>query len=230
LLPELWRSSLPLKTKIQGVFHLLGYSIPVLLLITSLMYPFLLLIPFPENVRTALYWIGLALTPVMLGPLLLLVTSQRLLRPRRWRAQLPGILVLSFFSMGLVLNTTRAFWRGLRAQPGAFERTPKVGSSGLSARARQLYARPRRDRIVLAELGLAGFNAISAVLALHMLNTGIFLNAMIFAIGLFTMSMITIRETRAAPSVRSRKQIPVRQPESQAESALPVVSTFDRTR
>jgi hypothetical protein len=218
--------------KLQGALHLTGYGLPVLMLLASLLYPFLLTMPFPDTVRSLFSWSGLLLTPIMLGPWLLLVSAQRALRPRRWWYEIPGILALSFLSAGLVLNTTRAVWRGLHARPAAFERTPKVGSLSHTPKARQLYARPQRDRIVLAELALAGLNAGSALLAWHVHSTGILLSAVIFTLGLLVIAGSTIREAHTSqlkPAPR-QKFVAVRQPDSQAEKALPVVSSFDRTR
>ncbi len=231
LLPPLLCSSLPLMTKLQAVLHLMSYGIPMLMLVTSGLYPFLLMWPFTGGMRVLFFWSGLLFTPLMLGPWLLLVVAQRVLRPQSWWREVPGILALSFLSTGMAFNTTRAFWRGLRVRPAVFERTPKVGSTSSTSPSKSRYSHSQRDRIVWVELAFAGWNACSAVLAWRMQNVGIFLSASIFAIGLFLFAGSTLWETRFSQApLHHRRRGPIRPPETQPDSTVSIVSSLDQTR
>ncbi len=94
------------------------------------------------------------------------------------------------------LNSTRALWRGIRAQPAVFERTPNWGLvTGQPGRDQSVY-RPRGDWLVLPEIALAGLNTCSVVMAWHAHNPGIVVNAGLLAVGLAVVAVSTIWEMR----------------------------------
>ncbi len=196
LLPEIHRSRLPWPAKLQATLHLTGYLIQTLMLAASAIYPFLLLMPMARSWHVALFCIGILLTPATLAPTVLFIAAQRRLRPGQWRREIPAILALSVLGAGMTLNSTRALWKGLRAQPAIFERTPKWGLvTGQPDRKRTLY-RVAGDWLVVPEIALAGLNLGSAVIAWYIRNPGIFANASLLAIGLAVVAGSTIWEMR----------------------------------
>ena len=197
LLPQIMRSRLSIAAKLEALLHLTGYSIQVLMLLISVIYPLLMMTHIPDGWRTALFWFGLGLTPMALAPALLIWAAQRSLRPDRSSAvrEIGGLIALSTLWAGLVLNSTRALWRGLQSQPVVFERTPKSGLTAGRTKRRSIDRLPG-DRLIFVEFALAIFNGYSAMLAWQAHNIGIFISAAIFAIGLTTVAGAVVWEMR----------------------------------
>lgn len=139
LLPHLWRSSLPLASKLQGTVHLLSYLVSPTMMLIVIAYTLSTLL-LPREVWRSLPFISSAATinPFMFMPLLYLVASQILLR-RSWRT-LPYALVLQVVSSGLAVTIAQAALKGLLGKHGEFLRTPKWGSHAPSSSVYQLRA------------------------------------------------------------------------------------------
>ena len=121
----LWRSSLPLATKMAATLHIAGY----------LAHPFsliLLLVTLPllwsgVSVRLPLAYLGLA----SLGPPLLYATGQRVLYGRgRWWRRYAYFPLLTFLGTGIAFSNSLAVLRGALRFGGAFRRTPKFRREG----------------------------------------------------------------------------------------------------
>jgi hypothetical protein len=145
-----------------------------------------------------------------------------LLRPRRWWREIPGVLAWSVLGAGMVLNIARSFWRGLRAQPAVFERTPKLGLMGSQAHPPGSVYRSRSDWMILMQILLAGWNVYAAVVAWNVRNLGIFINASIFAVGLFAVATAMVWESRVQwrQHLRQVLRAPLRDLAPEPEPAL----------
>jgi hypothetical protein len=119
-----------------------------------------------------------------------------MLRPRTWWHEVLGVLLLSILGAGMMLNSTRSLWRGLRAHHAEFERTPKWGLIGRQTQPRRSIYQTRRDRLVVVEIALALWNFYSVFLAWHTHNPGIFLNSLVFGFGLSLAALVTMWEMR----------------------------------
>ena len=113
---------------------------------------------------------------------------------RRLARDLPYILLITAFGAGLVVNTARAALQIATRPNPSFERTAKFGL--VQAGSEQSWATKRYqlapDRIVLVELALAAYAAMSAMLALDNGNYGIFVYASVFFVGLASVASATI--------------------------------------
>jgi cellulose synthase/poly-beta-1,6-N-acetylglucosamine synthase-like glycosyltransferase len=195
LLPMIRHSPLPRLAKIEAGLHLTGYGIQVLMLLAAGLYPFLMGIQIPVEWHRVLFVLGLMLAPTILAPTFLFLTAQRMLRPRTWWREIPGVLLLSILGAGMMLNSTRSLWRGLSARRSVFDRTPKLGLVGKQAMSQRLIYRPASDGLIIAEILLAGWNFYAVLLAWQTHNPGIFLNALVFGAGLLIVSVATLWET-----------------------------------
>jgi cellulose synthase/poly-beta-1,6-N-acetylglucosamine synthase-like glycosyltransferase len=203
-LPSTWRSDLPLSRKVAATLHLTGYSIHLLLLALSLIYPLLLIDP-PAGAA------GFAVSPLSivglfnlttLAPTLLFTVGQRQLG-RRWPTQLPAILALSVLGAGMMVNTARAALQASGRRAGAFERTPKFGLLDRHEDWLRLRYQLGIDRIVVAELLLAALNAWTCSSAFAKGAWAIAAYAGVFAIGLGAAVALSLGQTvRTAVAAR----------------------------
>ena len=198
LLPVVWRSRLPFRVKVQSFFHLTGYAIQTLMLIMSLVYPFVLTLAGRVPLLNALYSIGWALAPIALAPTLFYLYAQLVLDRSRWWRRIPDVLAMTALGCCMVLNSTRAVLRGLRGRAAAFERTPKSGQVGRRRMATSGdYALPV-DPIVLGEMGLCLYNLNTLRLAWSVHSWGIMLYSAFFAAGLAYVAGLSLWQRREA--------------------------------
>lgn len=160
LLPSLWRSRLPLSSKLQGTVHLLSYLVSPTMMLVVVAYTLALLL-LPREVWARLPFIQYATTisPFTFVPLLYLIASQRLLK-RPWYT-LPYTLLLQVISSGLGITIAQAALKGLLGQHGEFLRTPKWGGVTPTNSAYQLHA----DLSLVLELAWGAFCLLTAALA-----------------------------------------------------------------
>jgi len=193
-LPAVWHARIPLGRKLSATLHLSGYSIHLLLLALSLLYPLLLLVAGRYPAVFSLFGIMSIFNLTTLAPTLLFTIGQRQLG-RRWLAEVPAILLLSALGAGMMVNTARAAWQALGGRPAAFERTPKFGVRRRHDEWRRLRYQLGIDRIVLVELGLATLNVATCRSALERGSWAIALYTAIFAAGLSTSVALTVGQT-----------------------------------
>lgn len=153
---RVWRSDRPLKVRAAAMIHLGSYLIhPMLLLLLLSIPPLLLLGGAPPS---PLALIGFT----SLGPPLLYAVSQRRLYGATWWRRWAYLPLLTLLGIGVCLNNSLAVWQGLRTRGGAFERTPKFRVERTQDRWRSSsYALPL-DRVMAAELVLAGYALLAA--------------------------------------------------------------------
>ena len=131
VLPNLLRAKLPLRVKIEAIFHLTAsFNYPLMLALVILIVPALF-------VRVAEGWQFLLLfdLPLFYGTMLSVVgfyaLSQREVR-RDWLIQLKYIPIMMAVGIGLSFNNTKAVIAALLNRNLRFTRTPKYGIVGRS--------------------------------------------------------------------------------------------------
>lgn len=137
MLPELWRSTQPLRNKIEGSIHLTHYVVhPLILVNLFLTLPVLLL-------NSRFFWAIHLFTIAAIGPLLMYWISMRE-DGQSIQERLSHLIVLLFLGMGLSVNNTRAFVEASLGIKTSFLRTPKFNfQGGEGARENQDYLLPR---------------------------------------------------------------------------------------
>ncbi len=182
-LPAVWHSSIGFRRKVEATFHLLGYSIHLMLLALSLLYPVLLLVSTRHPEVLTLFGAITLFNLTALAPAALFTAAQHELGRSWWRA-LPGILLLTILGAGTMVNTARAAWQAVRGAPGVFERTPKFGLQREKVEWLRLRYQPRFDRLVLVEAALAALDLVTAAAAVSVGSWAIAFYAVLFAAGL----------------------------------------------
>jgi cellulose synthase/poly-beta-1,6-N-acetylglucosamine synthase-like glycosyltransferase len=156
-IPRVWRSDHNWLHKLEATLHLSGYTIHLLLLSLSLLYPMLLAESARYPTLLSLFSF-LALSNVAgFAPLALFTVAQQQLERRWWRL-VPLILLLSLLGAGMMLTTARAAWRAFSGRRGAFDRTPKFGVGQEPKDWMRLRYQYPIDLIVIPEIALALFN------------------------------------------------------------------------
>ncbi len=126
LLPQVLKSDVALKVKVQSILHTTHYMIHPLMLITALL-ALPLLYWFPFKVGTSAFT-GLCVLILIssLAPSILYLVAQRVSR-KNWKSRILSLPTLMALGVGVALNNTRAVLSALSGQKGAFIRTPKAG-------------------------------------------------------------------------------------------------------
>ena len=191
--PSVLRAPASVHHRVGALLHLTGYSIHLLLLAMSLLYPVLVLAlaRFP-GASTPMALLGLLGLPA-LAPAILFLGGQHLLG-RLDRSSLPTLLLLTLVGVGMMANTARAWVLALRGRPGVFERTPKFGADAVHGGWQRLRYQVGPDPIVLAELGLALIDLLTFQLALAKGDWAIAVFAGLFAAGLILVAGLSIHE------------------------------------
>lgn len=137
MLPELWRSTQPLRNKIEGSIHLTHYVVhPLILVNLFLTLPVLLL-------NSRFFWAIHLFTIAAIGPLLMYWISMRE-DGQSIQERLSHLIGLLFLGMGLSVNNTRAFAEASLGIKTSFLRTPKFNLlGGEGARENHDYVLPR---------------------------------------------------------------------------------------
>ncbi len=200
--PQVWRAPIPLSHKIQATLHLTGYSVHLLLLALTIIYP-LVAIYSAEYVRfSTLYGFAFIFAMTSIAPTLFFVVGQQQLR-RPWWRMLPKILAISVLGSGLMLNTVRAAWQIIRRRENVFERTAKFGIKQREQDWTQQRYQLRFDPIVYAETVLGIYSFYSAYLGMSLETWGIALYALLFGFGLIFVALVTADQNMAV--YRSRR-------------------------
>ena len=194
LLPTIWASRNPLRTKIAATFHLGGYGVHLLLFAYCLLQPLAIVYARDFPGLISLFSVAYLFSLTILAPPLLLFAGQvKLGRP--WWRWLPIILFISAFGGGMMLNTVRAAAEVIRGKPGEFRRTPKFGvAAKTSGWMRQQY-HLRLDPIVYWELAFSAFNFGTLILGIL---SGFWLASLyagMFALGCAFTALYTISQT-----------------------------------
>lgn len=194
LLPAIWASRHPLRTKIAATFHLGGYGVHLLLFAYCLLQPLAIVYARDFPGLISLFSVAYLFSLTILAPSFLLFAGQYQLG-RPWWRWLPVILVISAFGGGMMLNTLRAALEVSRGKPGEFRRTPKFGVEGKTKIWMKKQYHLKLDPIVFWELAFSAFNFGTLILGI---SSGFWLASLysgIFALGCAFTALYTISQT-----------------------------------
>jgi hypothetical protein len=167
LLPRVWRSGLPLTTRVQATLHLTHYLVhPLMLLVALLAAPVLLSGRGMPLRAPTLALAALLLALGTCGPTTLYVTAQRAWRTD-WRRRLASLPVLMLLGTGIAVSNTRAVLEALIGLDSAFVRTPKRSMTDANgARSAGGYRLPL-DAVFVIEAAAAVYSAWGLTLYLE---------------------------------------------------------------
>lgn len=196
LLPQIWKSDVPFRVKLEATFHLTNnFAYPLLLLLSILLLPNLL-------VRTRHGWREVLLIdlPLFFGTTLSIatfyITSQREIQ-RSWTPTLRRLPLMMSLGIGLCINQTRAVVEALfGGDSGEFVRTPKHGVvrrfEGWTAK----KYRAAKTLIPFVEVLFAVYFAVASVVAI---NAGHYISLpfmLLFTLGFAYVGVLSLHQSR----------------------------------
>lgn len=188
LLPALFRSPLPLLTKLEATVHVCHYTVHFLMLLIAL-----LAYPAFGKLQGLFHpaFLSIVIVPITLaalGPPILYIVSQKILYPQAWMKRVLLLPVLTFIGFGICLSNSRAILESFLGIRSGFVRTPKSGES------RAKTYRSRTGLLPFLEI-LAG---LYAAWATHIFvlsgNFGIVPFLIIYSLGFFWVGTSSLRE------------------------------------
>jgi len=124
VLPEVWRSSLPLAVKLEATCHLtINVAYVLLLMVAVIAYPVVIARIQAKSLLFTVVDAALFLT-ASIPALVYFAAAQRDTRGD-WKRQLRFVPFVLSLGLGLAVNNTRAVLDGLRNASAEFQRTPK---------------------------------------------------------------------------------------------------------
>lgn len=134
ILPQVWRSTLPLRVKLESTVHLTNNLVfPFILIVGLLNLPLLLIKNKSASDHTLYFAIISIFSLAFFGSFLMYLTALRDGYPD-WRRRIAYFPLFMAGSMGLSINNTRAIVQGLLNYRGEFWRTPKYNLESLHDR------------------------------------------------------------------------------------------------
>jgi cellulose synthase/poly-beta-1,6-N-acetylglucosamine synthase-like glycosyltransferase len=158
MLPVIWRSSQPLRIKLEATFHLTAnLAYPLMVVFSIILLP-AMIVRFYQGWFQMLYLdlpLFLASTCSVSS---FYMVAQRELYPRQWWSRVKFIPVLMATGIGLAITNSKAVFEALLGKQSEFVRTPKYRVEGQEEGWEQKkYVRGRGGWIPFVELGLAGY-------------------------------------------------------------------------
>ncbi len=154
LLPQIWRSQLPMPIKIEATGHLVSnFAYLLLACLCVLLHPST---GGPQTgwVRTVLIDIPIFLT-ASVSVAIFYVCAQRELNPRTWMREMLLLPCLLALGVGLSINNARAVLEAVFNHKSDFARTPKYGIERKSQAWRGCRYMPIKSMLPLAEFAFA---------------------------------------------------------------------------
>ncbi|MCC5816474.1 MAG: glycosyltransferase family 2 protein [Leptospira sp.] len=200
LLPRIWSSEIPWKTKAEAITHLINYSVHPLMIINILLTAPLLLLE---------YWAGinfydlpleiLGATAVILsvgsaGPLIFYAYSQRELYPD-WKKRILFLPFMVVIGTGIAIVNTRAWLEAVTGVQSGFKRTPKlkIESKKDNLLDRTKYAVPLDFHVIL-EIFMGSYAVFCIYLSIVMGKPYIIGFLVMYALGFYFVAFQSIRE------------------------------------
>jgi len=170
LLPGILRAPIPLRLKIEAIFHLTpNISYPLMMVVSALMVPVMI-------VRFYIGWWQMVLIdlPLIVASFLSLsafyLMAQRELRPKTWKRSIFMIPALLAVGVGLAVINTRAVLEALLGIKSGFVRTAKYAISGGQALVEDTQYRRKSGWLPFIEIGIGTYFLYTIYWAINSLN------------------------------------------------------------
>ena len=195
LLPDIWRSSQPLKIKIEASIHLTGaISYPLMVLFSAILLP-AMIVRFYQGWFQMIYLdLPLFLASTCSCSSFYLI-AQRELYPGAWRSKIKYFPFLMSTGIGLSIKNAQMVIEALFGKPSEFTRTPKLSVEGRSDCWERKKYLGHPGWIPLIELGLAGYFLFTILYSFSIENYLTCPFLALFFVGYMYMAMMSLLQT-----------------------------------
>jgi cellulose synthase/poly-beta-1,6-N-acetylglucosamine synthase-like glycosyltransferase len=203
ILPEVWKSNIPLRVKIHSTFHLTNNIVfPFILLAGILNVP---LIFIKQQGGHDLYFAMMSVFVLaFIGSFLFYMLSQKAVYPD-WRRRLLLFPLFMAGSMGFAVNNSRAVFEGLFRKRSEFVRTPKYRIEGKKdSWLEKKYVPLKLDWIVLIEIALAVYCFFGVISSLYYLEIAAVPFQLLYCLGFSFVSVLSIKHAIEARKLRQQ--------------------------
>jgi len=203
ILPEVWKSNIPLRVKIHSTFHLTNNIVfPFILLAGILNVP---LIFIKQQGGHDLYFAMMSVFVLaFIGSFLFYMLSQKAVYPD-WRRRLLLFPLFMAGSMGFAVNNSRAVFEALFRKRSEFVRTPKYRiEDKKDSWLEKKYVPLKLDWIVLIEIALAIYCFFGVISSLYYLEIAAVPFQLLYCLGFSFVSVLSIKHAIEARKVRQQ--------------------------
>jgi len=204
ILPEVWRSDIPLRVKIHSTFHLTNnLAFPFILLAGILNVP---LIFIKQQGGHDLYFAMMSVFVLaFIGSFLFYMFSQKAVYAD-WRRRLLLFPLFMAGSMGFAVNNSRAVFEGLIKKRSEFVRTPKYGTAGKkNSWLKKKYVPLKVSWVVFVELALALYCFFGVISSLYYLEIAAVPFQLLYFLGFSFVSALSIKHAFEARKLRQQQ-------------------------
>ncbi len=195
ILPLVWKSSVPMRVKLQSTFHLTNNLVfPFILLAAILNVPLI----FIKNSgpHEAYFAVMSLFVLAFVSSFLFYLYSQKDIRTD-WRKKIVLFPLFMAGSMGFAVNNSRAVFEGLMNRKSEFVRTPKfkVGNNKTGLKENKYIAKKKIDLMVMVELIMAVYCLIGIVSSIYFLEIAALPFQILFFTGFAFVSYTSIKHS-----------------------------------
>jgi cellulose synthase/poly-beta-1,6-N-acetylglucosamine synthase-like glycosyltransferase len=204
ILPEVWKSNIPLRVKIHSTFHLTNnLAFPFILLAGILNVP---LIFIKQQGGHDLYFAMMSVFVLaFIGSFLFYTFSQKAVHSD-WRRRLLLFPLFMAGSMGFAVNNTRAVFEGLLKKRSEFVRTPKYRIEGKKDPwLQKKYVPLKLSWVVFVELALAVYCFFGVISSLYYLEIAAVPFQLLYFLGFSFVSALSIKHAFEARKLRQQQ-------------------------
>jgi len=170
LLPQVWKSDIPLKVKFQSTFHLTNNLVYPFILLAGILNVPLIFIKNSGPYDTIFNFMAIFVV-AFIGSFLFYTIAQKDIHTN-WRKKITLFPLFMAGSMGLSINNSRAVFEGLMDRKSEFVRTPKfkVINKEDTFLKNKYLAKTKIDSSTIIEILLAGYCFIGVAASIYFLE------------------------------------------------------------
>jgi cellulose synthase/poly-beta-1,6-N-acetylglucosamine synthase-like glycosyltransferase len=204
ILPEVWKSNIPLRVKIHCTFHLTNnLAFPFILLAGILNVPLMFI---KQQGGHDLYFAMMSVFVLaFIGSFLFYMFSQRAVYTD-WRRRLLLFPLFMAGSMGFAVNNSRAVFEGLFKKKSEFVRTPKYAIEGKTdSWLAKKYVPIKLSWVVFVELALAIYCFFGVISSFYYLEIAAVPFQLLYCLGFSFVSALSIKHAIDARKIRHQQ-------------------------
>jgi cellulose synthase/poly-beta-1,6-N-acetylglucosamine synthase-like glycosyltransferase len=207
MIPEVWKSNIPLRIKIHSTFHLMNNIVfPFIILAGVLNVPLIFI--KQQGGHQAYFALMSVFVIAFIGSFLFYLISQKSVYPD-WRRRIMLFPLFMAGSMGFAVNNSRAVFEGLFKRKSEFVRTPKFALQGKQdawAKNKYVVKKKQFDWVVAIEILLAIYCLFGVISSLYYLEIAVVPFQLLYFMGFACVSWLSIKHALEARKLRQQAQ------------------------